>query len=489
MHRSERLASLGRLAAGVAHEIRNPLSSIKGFAQYFVKRFSGQPEEQGYASVMVREVDRLNRVITDLLDFAGPKEPHREPHSLEAIAEQALKLLAPDLEARKVAVVKDYEPGLPAVPVDRDQISQVFINILLNALESMEAGGEIRLGLHRCGPPPAVEISVADTGAGIPEGDLEKVFEPFFSRKKKGTGLGLAIVHQIVESHRGDIRVESQSGKGNDVPDTPASGGKRERFYPPGWLKDKGMDEKPKILVVDDEESHRIMLRAVLKEEGYRVTEAADGTDAVKAVETEAFDLILMDIRMTNMDGIEALTEIRKISPLVPVLIMTAYASVKTAVEALKAGAFDYVTKPLDIEELKILIEKGLEHYHLRTENLALKERIGDRFDFSRIIGRSAKMISPSGDAGHGRALRRHGAHHGGERDGEGGGRPTPSITTAPAPGSRLSRSPAPPFRRRSWRASFSGMRRAPSPVRFPAVRGGFSSPTGGRSSSTKWVR
>jgi two-component system, NtrC family, sensor histidine kinase HydH len=214
VHRSERLASLGRLAAGVAHEIRNPLSSIKGFAQYFVKRFHGQPEEQGYASVMVREVDRLNRVITDLLDFAGPKEPHREPHSLEAIAEQALKLLAPDLEARKVAVVKDYEPGLPAVPVDRDRISQVFINLLLNALESREEGGEIRLGLHRCGPPVAVEISITDTGVGIPEGDLEKVFEPFFSRKKKGTGLGLAIVHQIVESHRGDIRVESQPGKG-----------------------------------------------------------------------------------------------------------------------------------------------------------------------------------------------------------------------------------------------------------------------------------
>jgi two-component system, NtrC family, sensor histidine kinase HydH len=214
VHRSERLASLGRLAAGVAHEIRNPLSSIKGFAQYFVKRFHGQPEEQGYASVMVREVDRLNRVITDLLDFAGPKEPHREPHSLEAIAEQALKLLAPDLEARKVVVVTDYEPGLPALPVDRDRISQVFINILLNALESREEGGEIRLGLHRSGPPFAVEISIADTGAGIPEGDLERVFEPFFSRKKKGTGLGLAIVHQIIESHRGDIRVESLPGKG-----------------------------------------------------------------------------------------------------------------------------------------------------------------------------------------------------------------------------------------------------------------------------------
>ncbi|MBM4313748.1 MAG: sigma-54-dependent Fis family transcriptional regulator [Deltaproteobacteria bacterium] len=152
------------------------------------------------------------------------------------------------------------------------------------------------------------------------------------------------------------------------------------------------MEEKPNILVVDDEASHRIMLRAVLTADGYQVTEAADGLDAIRAVEKEAFDIILLDIRMTHMDGIEALTEIRKISPLVPVLIMTAYASVKTAVEALKAGAFDYMTKPLDIEEVKILIEKALEHYHLRTENLALKERLGDRFDFSRVIGRSVKM-------------------------------------------------------------------------------------------------
>ena len=152
------------------------------------------------------------------------------------------------------------------------------------------------------------------------------------------------------------------------------------------------MEEKARILVVDDEESHRIMLRAVLQEEGYEVAEAADGPEAIRAVEQEPFDLILLDIRMTTMDGIEALSEIRKISPYAPVLMMTAYASVKTAVEALKAGAFEYLTKPLDIEELKILVEKGLEYYHLREENLALRERLGDRFDFSRIIGKSRKM-------------------------------------------------------------------------------------------------
>jgi two-component system response regulator HydG len=152
------------------------------------------------------------------------------------------------------------------------------------------------------------------------------------------------------------------------------------------------MAERLKILVVDDEESHRIMLKAVLRAEGYAVAEAVDGADAVFAVTKEVFDLILLDIRMTAMDGIEALEEIRKISPMVPVLIMTAYASVKTAVEALKAGAFDYLTKPLDIEELKILIEKALDHYHLRAENLLLKERLEERFDFSRIIATSSKM-------------------------------------------------------------------------------------------------
>ncbi len=152
------------------------------------------------------------------------------------------------------------------------------------------------------------------------------------------------------------------------------------------------MVEKQRILVVDDEESHRIMLRAVLQDEGYEIIEATDGQEAVRAVEQEPFDLALMDIRMTNMNGIEALFEIRKVSPMMPVLIMTAYASVKTAVSALKAGAFDYLTKPLDIDELKILIQRGIEYYHLQQENRALKERLKDRFDFSRLIGRSSGM-------------------------------------------------------------------------------------------------
>ena len=213
VRRSERLASLGRLAAGVAHEIRNPLSSIRGFAQFFQNRFKGQEKEQEYASVMVREVDRLNRVITELLDFARPKEPHRELHSAGEILEQTLKVLESELAKKNIAVEKNLEASLPRIWVDRDQLSQALLNLLLNALESMEGAGKIRISMES-GGAEVLAISISDTGRGIPKEDLERVFEPFFSTKRKGTGLGLAIVHQIVESHKGEIKVESRAGEG-----------------------------------------------------------------------------------------------------------------------------------------------------------------------------------------------------------------------------------------------------------------------------------
>jgi two-component system sensor histidine kinase HydH len=213
VRRSERLASLGRLAAGVAHEIRNPLSSIRGFAQFFMQRFKGREQEQEYASVMIKEVDRLNRVITELLDFARPKEPHRELHSLEEILDHTLEVLKPELAKKKVGVEKKVERELPLARVDRDQLSQAFLNLLINSLESMEDGGKIRVGIRR-ERQVSPRISIGDTGKGIPSEDLGKVFEPFFSTKRKGTGLGLSIVHQIVEGHGGDIQVESQEGEG-----------------------------------------------------------------------------------------------------------------------------------------------------------------------------------------------------------------------------------------------------------------------------------
>ncbi|RJQ77911.1 MAG: sigma-54-dependent Fis family transcriptional regulator [Desulfobacteraceae bacterium] len=149
---------------------------------------------------------------------------------------------------------------------------------------------------------------------------------------------------------------------------------------------------KPKILIVDDELTHCRMLEAVLSAEGYETFQAPDGHSAILAVEARFFDLILMDIRMARVGGIEALEKIKSFNPEIPIIMMTAYSSVSTAVGAMKAGAYDYLTKPLDIDELKVLVAKALRHHQLETENLFLREQLGNRFDFSNIIGRSQAM-------------------------------------------------------------------------------------------------
>jgi two-component system response regulator HydG len=148
----------------------------------------------------------------------------------------------------------------------------------------------------------------------------------------------------------------------------------------------------PKILVVDDESSHRKMIETVLSDEGYEISQADNGQTAINEVEEKFYDLVIMDIRMPKVGGIDALKKIKTISPGIPIIIMTAYASIGSAVEALKSGAHDYLTKPLDIEELKILVAKALRIHQLEMENIFLKERLNNRFDFSNIIGDSPAM-------------------------------------------------------------------------------------------------
>ena len=147
------------------------------------------------------------------------------------------------------------------------------------------------------------------------------------------------------------------------------------------------------VLVVDDDSAHRTMLRTLLAGWGYKVDEADDGVTAIAAVHDRPYDLVLMDIRMVKVSGLEALAEIKAYNPLMPVILMTAYSSVETAVKALKTGAYDYLTKPLDFDELRLALERAVDHSRLRTENRLLRETLGDRFDRRNIIGNSPATV------------------------------------------------------------------------------------------------
>jgi two-component system, NtrC family, sensor histidine kinase HydH len=211
---NEKFAALGRLSAGVAHEIRNPLNSIRGFIQYFQKKLTLDEEDYRYTDLMLTEVDRLNRVISKLLAYSRPREPRLGIRSPEDVLDHCIRVVGREAsEAGVQLVLERTTEDVPLVLMDTDQITQVFINILINAMESTPNGGKICV---RFGPDEkqGVRIVVEDTGEGIPRENLDKIFDPFFSTKKKGTGLGLAIVKSIIEGHGGEIEVESDSGKG-----------------------------------------------------------------------------------------------------------------------------------------------------------------------------------------------------------------------------------------------------------------------------------
>ncbi|MHB8910932.1 MAG: ATP-binding protein [Syntrophales bacterium] len=211
--RSQRLASLGSLAAGVAHEIRNPLSSIKGFATYFRERYEDNPDDRETAETMISEVDRLNRVITQLLEFARPLTMNLLPTSIQTVIRLALRTVEGQARERGIAIEADLPPEIGKVPLDADRINQVLLNLFLNAIAAMEQGGLLRVSLKRR-DDRTIRIAITDTGTGIREEDLPRVFDPYFTTKPSGTGIGLPIVQKIVEAHGGEILLESEPGRG-----------------------------------------------------------------------------------------------------------------------------------------------------------------------------------------------------------------------------------------------------------------------------------
>lgn len=213
---SEKLASLGRLASGVAHEINSPLTGILTFSHLLMRKLKDNPELQRELELIVRETTRVSTIVRGLLDFARESKPQKRPCNINELILHTLSLVEHQSVFHDIRIVKNLDPQVAMVLLDANQIQQVFMNVLLNAADAMPAGGTLTITSTMAPEDSFVQVRFADTGSGISEKNLPRIFDPFFTTKadKKGTGLGLAVSYGIIERHRGHIEVQSEEGKG-----------------------------------------------------------------------------------------------------------------------------------------------------------------------------------------------------------------------------------------------------------------------------------
>jgi len=216
---SERLAIVGQLAAGVAHELNNPLQGVLSYSHLLLERIAEDDPNRDLVEKITAQADRCREIIRALLDYSRPPRPRKQPTDVNALLKESLELLEGQALFLNVEIVEDFDADLHPVIVDPGQIQQVFINVFINAAEAMEGAGRLSIATRTDHSAEVIEVEVTDTGPGIPDKNLEMVFDPFFSTKEvmHGTGLGLAISHGIIRRHQGTISVASDPGVGTAI--------------------------------------------------------------------------------------------------------------------------------------------------------------------------------------------------------------------------------------------------------------------------------
>jgi signal transduction histidine kinase len=211
--RSEKLAALGQLAAGIAHEIRNPLTSINILIHSLTENLPSGNAQWEDLKVIEEEIHRINEIVDQFLRFAKPAPPLLEKAEVIPIFEETLQLLRPQIERLQISVQKDFQ-SLPPITIDKEQMKQVILNLLMNAIQAMPEGGRLKLIGQVSEDNHWIQFSIKDSGIGIPPEDMDKLFDPFFSTKEGGIGLGLSIAHRIIDQHHGKIEATSNPQKG-----------------------------------------------------------------------------------------------------------------------------------------------------------------------------------------------------------------------------------------------------------------------------------
>ncbi len=368
---TEKMAALGHLVSGIAHELNNPLTAIMGYAQLLLGRGLA-PLPLSEAEKVYQEAERARRIVKNLLYFARENKTERTRVDLNEIVERTLALRGYELKVENISVQCDLDRSLPLTMADPYQLQQVVLNLLVNAEQALleERGkGNVRIRTRHTAQPDGKRIllEISDDGPGVPAINASRIFDPFFTTKPPGvgTGLGLSIVYGIVQQHAGDVTFESQPGSGAkftvDLPVVPVpsaddstiviSRAERASDVPAG-----------RILVVEDEPTVAQLIVDVLTEEGHHAEAVLDSQEGLTRLSRNHFDLVICDLRMPRLDGpafYDAL--VRSGSPIRDrILFITGDMLAPRTVDFLEPNGFPYLAKPFLVEELKLSVNRLL---------------------------------------------------------------------------------------------------------------------------------
>jgi len=319
---SEKLSAVGEFVAGVAHELNNPLTAVMGFSE-MLREADVDAKYRRHLDLIFKAAQRCQKIVQSLLSFARRHQPERKPVSVNELIQAVLEIVAYPLRTSNIEVSLQLDPKLPVVQADGHQIQQVFLNIVNNARQAMEAHqreGRIKIITEVSGPN--VRITFQDNGPGIPEENLRRIFDPFFTTKEvgKGTGLGLSLCYGIIKEHGGSIKPVSRPGEGAtfiiELPAARDAAGATGVSPPPESEKpNPGEGADKKILVIDDEEAILQMVREVLNSYGYHVQTVADGETALRDLKDNRYDAIFCDWKMPGLSGRQVYDRLRATNP------------------------------------------------------------------------------------------------------------------------------------------------------------------------------
>jgi len=383
LQRQERMAAVGQLAGGIAHDFRNFLTTIILYAGMPMSQPDLSPHVKDALQVIASEAEQASALVQQILDFSGRSSMETQPVDLVAFIEEAAHILRQTIP-ESIRVELDIEPEQSVVEADPTRIQQVLMNLALNARDAIAAsrsadGGKLSIALSNAvvssaEPPPIsgmapgewVHLTVSDTGTGMTEEVKNRIFEPFFTTKERGegTGLGLAQVYGIVQQHRGYIDVQTELGVGTAFHVyLPAHGGEAaqaaEQGDPEPRMLPQGQGEL--ILLVEDQQNLREAGRETLTSLGYRVLTAADGREALEMLEGLQVDLLVTDVVMPELGGRALREELARFRPNLPVLAVTGYTMQEEVEELKSAGFFDVLQKPFDPSSLAQAVRRALD--------------------------------------------------------------------------------------------------------------------------------